>query len=116
MNFRGVEIFGIKVTYANRYRFRSRLVYKTLQYPPTLDGNEDFAVSAQNESNEYIRKILNIRPHPETPLFPDEYSLNGPPKGRVYEKFPFKFTVEKDKAYLFCTCGWSNNQVEFKNP
>lgn len=81
-----------------------------ISYPPAIDGNEDYAVSAKDEENEYIKKILNIRPHPELPLFPDEYSLD-PPKGRIYEKFPFKFKVEKGKAYSFCTCGYSNNQV-----
>ncbi len=101
----------MKVTYANRYRFRSRLRYKTIQYPPTIDGNEDFQVSTKNEENDFIKKILNVKQHPESPLFPEEYSLSGPPKGRIYDKQPFKFRVEKGKVYSICTCGWSNNQV-----
>lgn len=68
-------------------------------------------MSANKEDNRYLKTILGIKPHPEEPLFPEEYSLNGPPKGRIYEKMPFKFTVEKGKAYSFCTCGYSNNQV-----
>ncbi|CAF0888693.1 unnamed protein product [Brachionus calyciflorus] len=107
---KSLELYYQKQAFANRYRYRSRLVFKTLQYPPSLDGNEDYAVSAKNEENEYIKKILNIRTHPETPLFPEEYSLDGPPRGRIYEKLPFKFTVEKGKSYSLCTCGYSNNQ------
>ncbi|RNA08759.1 CDGSH iron-sulfur domain-containing mitochondrial [Brachionus plicatilis] len=99
-----------KQSIANRYRYQSRIVIKNLSYPPTLDGTEDYAISAKNEENDYIKKILNIRSHPEAPLFPDEYSLDGPPKGRIYEKMPFKFKVEKGKVYSFCTCGYSNNQ------
>ncbi|CAF1117729.1 unnamed protein product, partial [Adineta ricciae] len=37
----------------------------------------------------------------ERPRFVDEYSIKGPPYGRVYEKIPFKFRVEKGRAYLY---------------
>ena len=87
------------------------MVFKNIQYPPDVFGNEDYAVSAKNEENGYIKHLLNIKPHPESPVFPDEYSLKGPPKGRIYEKIPFKYTVEKGKSYSICTCGYSNNQV-----
>jgi hypothetical protein len=100
-----------KTAHANRYRFHKRLIYKTLSYPPNLYGVTEYEVSAKNEENEYIKKLLQIKQHPEEPLFPDEYSLNGPPKGRIYEKQPFKFRVESGKTYSICTCGYSNNQV-----
>lgn len=99
---------------AFKYRFHARLgerLTRTLQYPPEVDGQEDYAVTTKNEENEYIRKILHVKPHPESPMFPDEYSLNGRPKGRIYEKLPFKFKVEEGKAYSLCTCGYSSNQV-----
>ncbi len=71
-------------------------------------------MTTKDEENEFIRKILKIREHPEEALFPNEYALEGPPKGRVYEKQPFKFQVEAGKAYSFCTCGHNNSQVYFK--
>jgi len=46
----------------------------------------------------------------ERPRFIDEYSLQGAPYGRIYEKIPFKFHVEKGRAYLYCACGWANTQ------
>lgn len=86
------------------------MVYKSLSYPPNIDGQTDYAITTKDESNDYIKKVLNVKEHPEKPVFPDEYSLNGPPKGRVYEKSPFKFRVEEGKAYSLCTCGYSNSQ------
>jgi hypothetical protein len=76
-----------------------------------VDGNEDYVTSAQKEENPLIKTYLGIKNHPETPVFVNEYSLEGPPRGRVYDKIPFKFTVEKGKVYSLCTCGYSNNQV-----
>ncbi len=55
-------------------------------------------MTTKDEENEFIRKILKIREHPEEALFPNEYALEGPPKGRVYEKQPFKFQVEAGKS------------------
>ncbi len=78
-----------------------------------MNGETDYAVTAKDEENEFIKKILKIREHPEEALFPNEYSLEGPPKGRIYEKQPFKYQVEAGKSYLVCTCGYSNNQVFF---
>lgn len=99
------------MSHANTYRYRDRIYLKPLAYPPSLDGSEDYNVSAQNVKNGMIKSLLRVRKHPERPLFPNEYSLDGPPKGRIYEKFPFKFTIEKGKSYSFCTCGYSNMQV-----
>jgi hypothetical protein len=101
----------LQIPFAERHRFRSRLVYKVIPYPPPILGDGDFVSNASKEENEVIRRIVQVRAHPEAPLFPDEYSLNGPPKGRVYQKIPFKFKVEKGKVYSYCTCGYANNQV-----
>ena len=83
---------------------------KAIHYPPNIDGTEDYNVTCAKEIWK-IQRILGVSKNPERPLFVGEYSLDGPPKGRIYEKFPFKFTVEKGKVYQFCTCGYSNNQV-----
>lgn len=106
--FNGIKL---QLSYANRYRYRSRMFFNPISYPPTIDGNEDYETSTAKEENQFIKKVLNIKKHPETPIFPNEYSVDGPPKGRIYEKLPFKFTVEKNKVYSFCTCGYSNSQV-----
>ena len=37
-------------------------------------------MSTKNETNEYIKKVLKVKDHPEKPVFPNEYSLDGPPK------------------------------------
>ncbi len=76
-----------------------------------MDGTENYEISAAKEDNPLIKKFLGVKTHPESPIFPNEYSLDGPPRGRVYDKMPFKFTVEKGKVYSLCTCGYSNNQV-----
>ncbi|OQR72900.1 CDGSH iron-sulfur domain-containing protein 3 [Tropilaelaps mercedesae] len=31
-------------------------------------------------------------------------------KGRIYDKKPMKFTLQKGNYYYWCTCGWSHNQ------
>ena len=66
---------------------------------------------ARTIKNKLIRRSLKLNTHPERPLFINEYSFDGPPKGRVYAKYPFKYTVQKGKSYLWCTCGYSNTQV-----
>jgi hypothetical protein len=88
------------------------LSYKVISYPPNIEGETEYEKSAKNEDNEYIKKVLKVREHPEAPLFPNEYSLDGPPKGRIYEKLPFKYQVEAGKEYSICSCGHSNNQVK----
>ena len=88
--------------------------YKVITYPPNFNGETDYAITTENEENDFIKKILKIREHPEAPLFPNEYSLEGPPKGRIYDKQPFKFRVEAGKEYIYCTCGHSTNQVILK--
>ena len=99
-----------KISCAQKSRFDSRLTYDKIQYPPTVEGNEDYYESAKKEENGLIKHLLGIKNHPESAVFPEEYSLDGPPKGRIYEKIPFKYTVEKGKVYSLCTCGYSNNQ------
>ena len=43
-------------------------------------------------------------------------SINQQDKGKVYDKKPFKFTCEKGKSYMWCSCGYSKTQVkESKN-
>ncbi|XP_064617288.1 CDGSH iron-sulfur domain-containing protein 3, mitochondrial-like [Liolophura sinensis] len=49
------------------------------------------------------------RVHPETPQYPQEYSLE-PAKGKIYDKKPFKMTLTAGKKYSWCTCGTSKNQ------
>lgn len=107
-----INLFLKKVTSVAMSRYRDRMYLKPIAYPPTIYGDEEYEVSAKRQGNQLIRKLLRIRRHPERSVFPNEYSLEGPPKGRIYDKFPFKFTVEKDKTYSFCTCGFSNSQVK----
>lgn len=84
---------------------------KPIAFPPNLRGEEDYEYTAKKSRNMLIKKLLRVKAHPERMVFPNEYSLDGPPKGRIYDKYPFKYTVEKGKAYSFCTCGYSNSQV-----
>lgn len=51
------------------------------------------------------------RAHPETPRYPQEHSLD-PPKGKIYDKKPFKITLTEGKKYSWCTCGTSKKQVK----
>ena len=46
----------------------------------------------------------------EREMFPNEFS-DPHPKGRVYDKKPFRLILEANKPYYFCTCGQSRNQV-----
>ena len=32
-------------------------------------------------------------------------------KGKIYDKKPFKFTIQEGKKYLWCACGHSRHQV-----
>ena len=82
-----------------------------LGMPTSPFGDEDLDKAYAKIDNPLIKQSLNVKKHPEEPHFPNEYSLKGAPYGRVYEKFPFKYKVEKDKAYLWCSCGYSINQV-----
>ncbi|CAD5117954.1 DgyrCDS6695 [Dimorphilus gyrociliatus] len=46
---------------------------------------------------------------PEKEVFPGEFSLEKP-KGKIYDKKPFKIFLEAGKTYSYCTCGWSRSQ------
>ncbi|XP_041365897.1 CDGSH iron-sulfur domain-containing protein 3, mitochondrial-like [Gigantopelta aegis] len=48
--------------------------------------------------------------HVEEPQFPDEYSLDGPPKGKSYDKKPFSMELTAGKRYSWCSCGYSHTQ------
>lgn len=48
--------------------------------------------------------------HPETPRFPGEHAPGDLPKGRIYDKKPFKMAVEAGKVYAWCSCGYSKSQ------
>ncbi|XP_022658221.1 CDGSH iron-sulfur domain-containing protein 3, mitochondrial-like [Varroa destructor] len=47
-------------------------------------------------------------------------SYHQPLNGRVYDRKPIKFLLQKGKQYYWCTCGWSHNQPfcdgKHKNP
>jgi len=79
--------------------------------PPDVFGDYNADVQAKKTDNPVLIKALEYQPHPEAPLFPNEYSLNGPPVGRIYDKYPFKYRVEKGKTYFWCSCGYGNSQV-----
>lgn len=48
----------------------------------------------------------------EREVFPGEFEKD-PPKGKIYDKLPFKMTLEAGKKYAWCTCGHSKSQVSF---
>ncbi|GAB1598253.1 CDGSH iron-sulfur domain-containing protein 3, mitochondrial-like [Argonauta hians] len=54
--------------------------------------------------------LTRERPHPETPKFINEHSVDGPPKGKIYDKRPFRLELEANKWYSWCTCGHSKRQ------
>lgn len=49
-------------------------------------------------------------PFSEREIFVDEFS-DPHPKGRVFDKKPFRMLLEMNKPYFFCTCGQSKSQV-----
>ncbi|KAK6166414.1 hypothetical protein SNE40_023110 [Patella caerulea] len=57
----------------------------------------------------HISKFNYAKDHPETPEFPDEYSLT-PQKGTIFDKKPFRIELQADKLYSWCACGQSHNQ------
>ena len=46
----------------------------------------------------------------EREYFVGEFDLERP-KGKIYDKQPFKIELEAGKLYAWCTCGNSKNQV-----
>ena len=40
--------------------------------------------------------------------------MEFPPKGRVYDKKPFRMELKQDKKYFWCSCGHSKNQVRLR--
>jgi hypothetical protein len=107
-------MFILKTSYV-LYRFKSRIKREKLPFPPSVFGDEDVHTVLKDATNEKIKHTLKVKTHPESQHFPDEYALSGPPKGRVYATIPFKFQVEKGKTYMWCSCGYSNNQVSKTN-
>ncbi|KAK3589583.1 hypothetical protein CHS0354_043041 [Potamilus streckersoni] len=49
-----------------------------------------------------------VKPHPETPAI-GEYEVE-PPKGKIYDKKPFKMELQAGKKYAWCVCGLSHTQ------
>ncbi|KAI0987263.1 hypothetical protein GJ496_002639 [Pomphorhynchus laevis] len=56
------------------------------------------------------RTCCEVYQHAENPHFNDEYSLKGPPLGRIYDKLPTNVMAKKDQVFLWCACGLSRNQ------
>ncbi|CAF1396124.1 unnamed protein product [Rotaria magnacalcarata] len=79
-----------------------RYNHRTVPYPDITHPEQTIRIPGTNEE----KLALPL----ERPRFIDEYSLTGPPTGRIYEKIPFKYRVEKGRAYLYCSCGWANTQ------
>ncbi|CAF3468627.1 unnamed protein product [Rotaria sp. Silwood1] len=79
-----------------------RYNHRTIPYPDITHPEQTIHIPETHEE----KLALPL----ERPRFIDEYSLDGPPYGRVYEKIPFKYRVEKGRAYLYCACGWAHTQ------
>ena len=58
-----------------------------------------------------VDDVKKRQSHVEEPQFPDEYSLDGPPKGKSYDKKPFRLELTAGKKYSWCSCGHSHTQV-----
>lgn len=64
-----------------------------------------------DDSDENTRKTKkDITDLPEKEIYP-EYTQSS--KGVVYDKKPFKYECIEGKAYVWCSCGRSHNQVQF---
>ncbi|XP_076460374.1 uncharacterized protein LOC143293415 isoform X1 [Babylonia areolata] len=63
----------------------------------------------QISSDDFRDPDKKEKPHPETPQFPMEHTLD-PPKGKIYDKKPFKMQLKAGKDYHWCACGTSKNQ------
>ena len=50
------------------------------------------------------RKVVEF----EKAKFPGEFDFERP-KGKIYDKKPFKITLEAGKKYSWCTCGRSHD-------
>ncbi|KAL5007101.1 hypothetical protein ScPMuIL_015907 [Solemya velum] len=61
-----------------------------------------------DDTSEQPLKEKKTKPHPETPG-PGEYEVD-PPKGKIFDKKPFKMELEAGKKYAWCTCGRSHRQ------
>ncbi|XP_074658990.1 uncharacterized protein LOC141911829 isoform X2 [Tubulanus polymorphus] len=81
------------VLVANSFRYNS-------------DTNPPTGGAANNDDEIFKKKEPK---HPETPQFPDDYNPD-PPKGKIYDKKPFKVELIAGKRYSWCSCGYSRNQ------
>ena len=59
---------------------------------------------------EIVKLAAEAKKHPEAETFQGEHNLERP-KGKIYDKKPFKVFLEADKRYSWCTCGHSKKQV-----
>jgi CDGSH iron-sulfur domain-containing protein 3 len=112
INKLSIDLYFMKTSYAS-YRFKDRMKRLHPIQPPNEFGLEDHYEQSKLIDNPLILKSMGFKQsneHPENENFKNEYSLNGSPIGRIYERYPFKYRVEKDKVYLWCSCGYGHNQ------
>ncbi|XP_071112046.1 CDGSH iron-sulfur domain-containing protein 3, mitochondrial-like [Haliotis cracherodii] len=55
------------------------------------------------------KKKNKFRQHRETPKFVNEFSTDQP-KGKIYDKKPFRIELTAGKKYAWCACGHSHTQ------
>lgn len=84
-----------------------------LSYPSQVPGSRCYPnrigpIDMESWDGETFVKPLR---HPETPIYPKLHTGEPPPKGRIYDKKPFKMQVEAGKTYKWCSCGVSKTQV-----
>ena len=58
----------------------------------------------------YVKHLRTKTEYMEREHFPKDFAVE-PPKGKIYDKKPFKITLEAGKLYAWCTCGHSKSQV-----
>merc|ERR1711955_158057 len=62
----------------------------------------------KKKPREWIHPNVDKRKdHLELPLFRQEFTLDGPPRGKPHSLMPIRIYLEKDKEYYWCACGVS---------
>lgn len=112
INKLSIDSYYMKTTYAS-YRFKDKIKRLSPVQPPNEFGMEDPFEQSKEIDNPLILKSMGFKEsgeHPEKENFRNEYSLNGAPLGRIHDRYPFKYRVEKGKVYLWCSCGYGHTQ------
>lgn len=91
--------------------FNKILPLKKLRYFSTFKAPTPSHPIVTRKSKEWSHpNQMPEEDHHELPMYPETYTLYGPPRGKPHSLAPVRINLEAGKEYHWCACGMSKSQ------